>query len=65
MEYPQGEMSGPPFSVSEDEVRRLYAARYAVTLLHTKDILAENPRFRERGLSVLREKVYRLAARVV
>ena len=65
MEYPQGEMSGPPFSVGEDEVRRLYAARYAVTHLHTKDILAENPRFRERGLSALREKVYRLAARTV
>ena len=63
MEYPQAEMSGPPFSVGEDEVRRLYAARYALTHLHTKDILAENPRFCERGLSALREKVYRLAAR--
>jgi thiopurine S-methyltransferase len=65
MEYPQGEMSGPPFSVGEDEVRRLYEVRYTVTHLHTKDILAENPRLRERGLSALREKVYRLAARTV
>lgn len=65
MGYPQAEMSGPPFSVGEDEVRRLYEARYTVTHLHSKDILAENPRFRERGLSALREKVYRLGARAV
>lgn len=65
MEYPQHEMSGPPFAVHEDEVRRLYDKRYAVTCLLSKDILAENPRFRERGLSALSEKVYRLAPRAL
>lgn len=65
MEYPQNEMSGPPFAVHEDEVRRLYAGRYTVTHLFSKDILAENPRFRERGLRALAEKVYRLAPRPV
>jgi len=65
MEYPQNEMSGPPFAVREDEVRRLYEKRYTVTCLFSKDILAENPRFRERGLSALTEKVYRLAPRAV
>jgi len=60
MEYRQVEMSGPPFSVSEDEVRKLYEKHYVVTRLFTKDILAENPRFRERGLSALSEKVYQL-----
>lgn len=60
MEYRQAEMSGPPFSVSEDEVRKLYEKHYVVTRLFTKDILAENPRFRERGLSALSEKVYQL-----
>jgi thiopurine S-methyltransferase len=64
MEYPQNEMSGPPFAVREDEVRRLYETRYTVTRLFTKDILAENPRFRERGLHALMEKVYRLAPRL-
>ncbi len=63
MEYPQNEMNGPPFSVREDEVRRLYEKRYTVTCLYSKDILAENPRFRERGLSALAEKVYWLAPR--
>lgn len=63
MEYPQNEMSGPPFAVHEDEVRRLYDKRYTVTCLFNKDILAENPRFRERGLGALTEKVYRLVPR--
>ena len=65
MEYPRNEMSGPPFAVHEDEVRRLYDKRYAVTCLFSKDILAENPRFRERGLRALMEKVYWLAPRPV
>lgn len=60
MEYEQTEMAGPPFAVHEDEVRTLYEPRYHVTRLYDKDICAENPRFRERGLSALREKVYRL-----
>jgi thiopurine S-methyltransferase len=61
MEYPQNEMSGPPFAVLEDEVRRLYEERCTVTRLFTKDILAQNLRFRERGLRALTEKGYRLA----
>lgn len=65
MEYPQNAMSGPPFAVREEEVRQLYARRYTVTCLLSKDILAENPRFRERGLGALTEKVYRLAPRAV
>lgn len=63
MEYRQAEMNGPPFSVSEDEVRKLYEKHHDVTCLFTKDILTENPRFRERGLSGLSEKVYQLKPR--
>ena len=60
MEYPEGQMQGPPFSVTEEEVRGLYARHFQVEALYTKDILGENPRFRERGLVRLVEKVYRL-----
>jgi thiopurine S-methyltransferase len=63
MEYPQGQMQGPPFSVAEEEVRALYTRHYRVEPLYTKDILAENPRWRERGLGHLVEKVYRLHPR--
>lgn len=63
MEYPQEQMTGPPFSVREGEVRGFYEDRYAVTHLFTKDILGESPQFRERGLSHLVERVYHLAPR--
>lgn len=60
MEYPPGPMQGPPFSVTGEEVRGLYARHYRIEPLYTQDILAENPRFRERGLTSLVEQVYRL-----
>ncbi|HSJ48296.1 MAG TPA: thiopurine S-methyltransferase [Gammaproteobacteria bacterium] len=60
LEYPQQEMDGPPFSVSESEVRTLFAGRRQVTRLFQQSILAENPRFQARGLSRLEEKAYRI-----
>lgn len=60
MEYEQAQMPGPPFAVNEAEVRDLYSADYQINLLYTKDILAEQPRFRERGLTRLDERAYHL-----
>jgi thiopurine S-methyltransferase len=60
LEYPQEQMDGPPFSVREDEVRRLYAPGARVTRLYEHSILEENPRFQARGLSRLVEKAYRI-----
>jgi len=37
-DYDQRVMAGPPFSVSHDEVRRLYAGTYAVRLLSSADL---------------------------
>jgi len=62
MEYLQEEMQGPPFSVYEEEVRQLYKQNYDVSVLFEKDILTENPRFGERGISQLVEKVYQLTS---
>jgi thiopurine S-methyltransferase len=59
-EYPQTQMQGPPFSVEEGEVRALYHAD-SIRLLHSADILDQEPRFRERGVTRLQEKVYALA----
>jgi thiopurine S-methyltransferase len=61
LEYDQTAMQGPPFAVGEDEVRALYAPTHTVELLVTRDALAEESRWRERGLTWLLEKVYRLA----
>ena len=60
MEYPPAGMQGPPFTVDEAELRRLYETRFRVDSLLRKDILAENPQFRVRGLTALHEHVYRL-----
>jgi len=58
--YPDGEMTGPPFSVSAAEVQRLYAGKFEVELLASRDALASNEHLRARGLSQLTEQVYRV-----
>lgn len=60
LEYPQHEMDGPPFSVSEEEVHSLYADVYNVHLISQHDVWAQTPRFQEKGLTALVEKIYRL-----
>ena len=63
LEYAQDEMAGPPFSVTEPEVVELFRTAFDITRLNALDVLAENPRFQERGLTRLREKVYGLQRR--
>ncbi len=60
MEYPQEQMNGPPFSVSADEVDRLYAGHHEIRALSRQDILANEPRLRSRGITRLHEVCYRL-----
>ena len=60
LEYPQEEKAGPPFSVAQAEVDSLFAAPWRHTLLERRDILDQEPRFREEGLSALETAVYRL-----
>ncbi|HEY3327716.1 MAG TPA: thiopurine S-methyltransferase [Novimethylophilus sp.] len=59
-EYPQREMDGPPFSVAEQEVAELYADANEIALLCDEDILEREPRFRDKGVGRLHEKVYLL-----
>jgi thiopurine S-methyltransferase len=61
LDYPQSQMQGPPFAVEDAEVRRLFGPVYRIEALSSEDALAENPRFRERGLTRLVETVYRLS----
>lgn len=64
IEYPPEEMQGPPWPVPEAEVRELAAGRFDVTVLEAGlDMLADNARFRERGVSRMEERVYRLDRR--
>ncbi|MDD2913835.1 MAG: thiopurine S-methyltransferase [Gallionella sp.] len=59
-DYPQAEMPGPPFAVSVGEVEELYRGYANVKLLAQLDVLPQQPRFRERGLSSLRENIFLL-----
>jgi thiopurine S-methyltransferase len=60
MEYEQAQMNGPPFSVSADDVERLYSKNHSIRRLSRRDILANEPRLRSRGLTQLHEACYRL-----
>lgn len=63
MTYPQHEMDGPPFSVNEEEVHELYDRSFRIDKLLMKDILANEKRFQERGLTSLVETAYKLTRR--
>ena len=60
LEYDQQKMDGPPFSVAEEEVQRLYAPHSEAVAIDRRDILEKEPKFLERGLTALDTVVYRV-----
>lgn len=60
IEYDQSLADGPPFAVTEPEVREYYENDYAVTLLRSVDALDAMPRFKKLGMPTLDEKVFLL-----
>jgi thiopurine S-methyltransferase len=60
VEYIQSEMAGPPFSVGDEEVLRLFSGLCAVRQLDRTDVLPPQPRFRERGLTRMNETAWRV-----
>lgn len=60
LEYEQSKMDGPPFSVTEQEVRALYQANYQVKQLTAQDVLGDNEKFRAKGLDYMNECIYQL-----
>lgn len=58
--YPQQEMSGPPFSVTEEEVHALYQGDFDIEKLLNANILEKESHFKAKGLSKLTESVYKL-----
>jgi thiopurine S-methyltransferase len=61
MNYPQTEMSGPPFSVNDDEISSLYAPVWQIRKL-TENILGKDDPFaKRRGLSELKETAWLLS----
>ena len=56
--YDQDEMSGPPHSVSREEVDLLFGESFSVRLLENRNCLDENKNFQDRGLTSLEEDIY-------
>jgi thiopurine S-methyltransferase len=63
VDYPRNEMSGPPFAVPDDEVLMLFGSDFEVLPLGGGDVLDKEPRFRERGLTRMRESAWQLRRR--
>jgi len=63
IDYPEGEITGPPFAVSSDEVHRLYGASFEIELLESRDGLADSDNLKKRGVTRLEETAYLLRRR--
>ncbi|TKB48091.1 thiopurine S-methyltransferase [Ferrimonas sediminicola] len=60
LDYPQQQLSGPPFAIGESQLRQLSDGLFRVELLARVDVLAQNPRFLNKGVERLDELVFRL-----
>ncbi len=63
MEYPQQQMQGPPFSIGAADVDRLYGERHKIQQLDRRDISANEPKLRARGVTQVSEACYLLTRR--
>lgn len=60
LDYPQEQMDGPPFSVTDAEVQTLMAAHSQAVILDQRAILDKEPKFSERGVTRLDTLLYQL-----
>ena len=63
LDYPANEMEGPPFTVDEAEVHRLFDAQWDVRQVERRDILASQPSFSQNGVTALHTAVHALTRR--
>ncbi|MBN9248696.1 MAG: thiopurine S-methyltransferase [Hyphomicrobium sp.] len=63
IDYPEGEITGPPFAVPSDEVLRLYGDNFEIEVLESRDGLADSDNLKKRGVTRLAETVYLLRRR--
>jgi thiopurine S-methyltransferase len=63
MDYPPLEMDGPPFSVDDEEVHRLFDPAWDVDLLERQAVLSSQSPFSERGVTTLHRSAYKLFKR--
>jgi thiopurine S-methyltransferase len=63
LEYPQPQLPGPPFSLSAEEIARLFAPDFGLEEIARADILADETRLRAKGITRLDEVCYHLVRR--
>ncbi|AGK59491.1 thiopurine S-methyltransferase [Hyphomicrobium denitrificans 1NES1] len=63
LDYPENEISGPPFSVTRSEVERLYGDTFDIQVLEARDGLEASGNLRRRGVTRLQETAYLLRRR--
>lgn len=59
-DYPQEQRPGPPFSVSDAEVRRLFQG-CTIEVLSEEQVIDRHPGFRQQGLTSMIERAYRIS----
>lgn len=64
LDYQQDLMSGPPFALSDEEVKQHYAATYSINELKSANIIEHEPRFAKNGLPELFQRVYQLTPKL-
>nr|WP_314567391.1 thiopurine S-methyltransferase [uncultured Pseudomonas sp.] len=60
LDYDQTQKAGPPFAVTDDEVKVLFGAHWALNVLEEQDILGESWKFVQDGVTRLEERGYQL-----
>lgn len=61
--YPQPEMKGPPFSVPPKQVQELFADTFTLERIGEHDVLGQEWRYKDVGVTYLYEYVYRVEHR--
>jgi len=63
LDYDQTQKAGPPFAVTDDEVKVLFGSQWTLGLLEEQDILGESWKFAQDGVTQLDERVYQMTMR--
>ncbi|WP_025857863.1 thiopurine S-methyltransferase [Pseudomonas sp. CHM02] len=63
LDYDQAQKAGPPFAVTDDEVKVLFGSEWTLEALEEQDILGESWKFVQDGVTRLDERVYQLTMR--
>jgi len=61
LDYDQTQKAGPPFAVTDEEVKVLLGAHWSLQVIEKQDILGESWKFVQDGVTGLDERGYRVA----